>query len=86
VATVVHLLPLFPLTASGTTQLAWCINTEDRSMQQETTRYQWMISSARRLQAGMRRGGGVGVLAVLLLLPLTAAGQAPPGGARAPEE
>jgi uncharacterized delta-60 repeat protein len=46
-------------------------------MQQETTRYQWMISSARRLQAGMRRGGGVGVLAVLLLLPLTAAGQAP---------
>jgi uncharacterized delta-60 repeat protein len=31
-----------------------------------------MISSARRLQAGVRRGGGVGVLAVLLLLPLAA--------------
>jgi uncharacterized delta-60 repeat protein len=44
-------------------------------MQQETTRYQRMVSGARRLQAVVRRGGGVGVLAVLLLLPLTAAGQ-----------
>jgi uncharacterized delta-60 repeat protein len=44
-------------------------------MQQETTMYQRMVSRARWLQAVGRHGGGVGVLAVLLLLPLTAAGQ-----------
>ena len=50
---------------------------EDRPMQQETTMSQWMISSARRLQAVGRRGGGVGVLTVMLFLPLTAVAQAP---------
>jgi uncharacterized delta-60 repeat protein len=46
-------------------------------MQQETTMYQWMISSARQLQAVGRHGGGVGVLAVMLFLPLTAVAQGP---------
>ena len=44
-------------------------------MQQETTADRQMISGEGRLQAAVRRGGGVGVLAVVLLLPLTAAGQ-----------
>ena len=39
-------------------------------MQQGTTVYQRMVSGVRRLQAVVRRGGGVGVLAGLLLLPL----------------
>jgi uncharacterized delta-60 repeat protein len=44
-------------------------------MRHETTMYKRMVSGTRWLQAVARRGGGVGVLAVLLLLPLTAAGQ-----------
>jgi uncharacterized delta-60 repeat protein len=44
---------------------------EGRPMQQEMTRYQRIVSSVRRLQAVMRRGGGVGMLAGLLLLPLS---------------
>ena len=39
-------------------------------MQQAMTGYQRMVSGARRLLAAVRRGGGVGVLAGLLLLPL----------------
>ena len=39
-------------------------------MQQATTGYQRMVSGVRRLQAAVRRGRGVGVLAGLLLLPL----------------
>jgi uncharacterized delta-60 repeat protein len=39
-------------------------------MQQAMTGSQWMVSGARGLQAAVRRGGGVGVLAGLLLLPL----------------
>jgi uncharacterized delta-60 repeat protein len=39
-------------------------------MQQATTRYQRMVSGVKRLQAVVRREGGVGVLAGLLLLPL----------------
>jgi uncharacterized delta-60 repeat protein len=46
-------------------------------MQQKTTMCQRMVSGIGRLQAVGRRGGGAGVLAVLLLLPLKAAGQAP---------
>jgi Ca2+-binding RTX toxin-like protein len=41
-------------------------------MQRETTLYRRMVGGARRLQAAMRRGGGMGVLAGLLLLPLHA--------------
>jgi uncharacterized delta-60 repeat protein len=44
-------------------------------MRHETTMYQRIVNGARRLQAVGRRGGGVGVLAVLLLLPLMAVGQ-----------
>jgi hypothetical protein len=46
---------------------AWieCIK-EDRPMQRETTGSQRMVSGV-RLQAEVRRGGGVGVLAGLLL-------------------
>ena len=39
-------------------------------MQQEMTGYQRMVSGVRRLQAAVRRGGGVGALVGLLLLPL----------------
>jgi uncharacterized delta-60 repeat protein len=39
-------------------------------MQQGATAYQRMVSGVRRLLAAVRRGGGVGVLAGLLLLPL----------------
>ena len=43
---------------------------EERPMQHENTGSQRMVSVARRRQAVMRRGGAVGVLAALLLLPL----------------
>ena len=39
-------------------------------MQQAMTGYQRMVSGARRLLVAVRRGGGVGVLVGLLLLPL----------------
>jgi hypothetical protein len=39
-------------------------------MQQEISVYRRMVNGAGRLQAAVRRGGGVGVLAGLLLLPL----------------
>jgi hypothetical protein len=48
---------------------------EDRPMQQETTMSQWRSGGVRRLQAAVRREGGMGMLVVALLLPLTAAGQ-----------
>jgi uncharacterized delta-60 repeat protein len=48
--------------------LEWC--REGRPMQQETTEYQRMVSGVRWLQAAVRRGAGMGVLAGLLLLPL----------------
>jgi uncharacterized delta-60 repeat protein len=55
-------------------------------MRQKQMMYQWMVSGVRRLQAVVRRGDDVGVLAMLvLLLPLMAAGQDTPAALASPD-
>jgi len=58
-------------TGSGTRRLAGDTTKEERLMQHERTVSQRMRSGVRRLPAAVRRGGGIGVLAGLLLLPLS---------------
>src|SRR5215510_1372602 len=51
-------------------RLVQCTNKEESAMKHEQMVSRWMVSGVRRLQAGVQRGSGIGVLAVLLLLPL----------------